>query len=728
VAWEYANAAARMAATGFDANDVYRLARQLDDSQMFILTNHSPITWKDIGNASVGQALHKIEIASIKATAGTINVGQPVVIVGWDTVNDLAKVELAQSTPTGTSMPCAGLCNAQITDAAQGTLLIVGSLSGVDTASMIAQQPLYLSATPGEFVGVAPAGPNIVQALGVVTHSHASEGKIGVNIQGFRAFRYTGTAEALGTAAPGYSNLASPADHVHAMPKLDDTGAPDDNTDNDVSTSVHGLVPKAPNDAAKFLRGDATWAKPGVDGAQIYHVGKHGNDGNDGKSPNTAKLTFAAAIAAALAQTPSSSNRFAVCCDDAGIYAESLTCEPYIDVVGLNAVLQGSVVLKDNVTFRIRRIEAAAGTNAFSKSAGSETSYVHCDQLVCAGSANGINNTGTDSVIIAEVGSLTVVDGTAVIDSSGGSGHTHIDAEDVYISGNGKGLVVSGEVYARITELEDIGAGTTVGIETSGSGKVRATVASLKCDTAYNVGVGSELRMVVVRMTGTETVNGDAHVTLAGASGVDLSDTDPVNVTKAAASEGTASEASRQDHKHDVTTAAAGAATPGDSAAEGSAASLARSDHKHSLPAFGASSGTFCEGDDSRLNASPIHGSEFQEESSDGESSTTAGSFEQKLRLTTPSLPAGTYRIGWHYEWNKSGLTDFVTQVQVNDTTTMMSGFEEAVDSGSDQWYPRGGYGYYTGSGLLTVDLDYHANSQNVAKIRRARLEIWRVS
>jgi hypothetical protein len=33
-----------------------------------------------------------------------------------------------------------------------------------------------------------------------------------------------------------------------------------DNTTNDVSTSKHGYVPKAPNDTAKFLRGDATWA------------------------------------------------------------------------------------------------------------------------------------------------------------------------------------------------------------------------------------------------------------------------------------------------------------------------------------------------------------------------------------------------------------------------------------------------------------------------------------
>jgi hypothetical protein len=44
--------------------------------------------------------------------------------------------------------------------------------------------------------------------------------------------------------------------------KLDDLAPPDDTTDLDVSTSKHGLCPKAPNDITKFLRGDATWAVP----------------------------------------------------------------------------------------------------------------------------------------------------------------------------------------------------------------------------------------------------------------------------------------------------------------------------------------------------------------------------------------------------------------------------------------------------------------------------------
>ena len=47
--------------------------------------------------------------------------------------------------------------------------------------------------------------------------------------------------------------------HVHAARKLDDLATPDDNTDLNVSTSRHGLVPKITS-TSNFLKGDGTWA------------------------------------------------------------------------------------------------------------------------------------------------------------------------------------------------------------------------------------------------------------------------------------------------------------------------------------------------------------------------------------------------------------------------------------------------------------------------------------
>ena len=130
-------------------------------------------------------------------------------------------------------------------------------------------------------------------------------------------------------------------------------------------------------------------------------------------------------------------------------------------------------------------------------------------------------------------------------------------------------------------------------------------------------------------------------------------------------------------------------------------------------------------------NLPTVFGSEFSEGSSDGESSTTNTSFQQKLRLTTGSLPSGKYRVGWSYEWSFSSTSyDFKAQVQINDSTTIAEHQEEPQDSGSDQWHKAGGFYYHTGSGVLNIDIDYcrSSSSGGTAYIRRARLEIWRVS
>lgn len=65
--------------------------------------------------------------------------------------------------------------------------------------------------------------------------------------------------------------------------------------------------------------------------------------------------------------------------------------------------------------------------------------------------------------------------------------------------------------------------------------------------------------------------------------GTTMTDTAPVNVTKATASAGVAAQASRQDHKHDISTGTPGSNAIGNAAAEGTAASLARSDHQHGV-------------------------------------------------------------------------------------------------------------------------------------------------
>jgi len=120
-------------------------------------------------------------------------------------------------------------------------------------------------------------------------------------------------------------------------------------------------------------------------------------------------------------------------------------------------------------------------------------------------------------------------------------------------------------------------------------------------------------------------------------------------------------------------------------------------------------------------------GSEFQQASSDSQSSTTSSSWQQKLRLTTGNLPSGTYRIGWYCEFWQSNRSDAVqVQVQIDDTTTIMSVENEPKDL--HDRFGSGGFYYASLSGVTQIDMDYRQQRGSTAYIRRARIEIWRVA
>ncbi len=69
-----------------------------------------------------------------------------------------------------------------------------------------------------------------------------------------------------------------------------------DVTTANVSTSQHGFTPKAPNDTAKFLRGDATWAAPTSSGSQsVCNTEDVDTDTMHSTSSNTGRIVFTTA-------------------------------------------------------------------------------------------------------------------------------------------------------------------------------------------------------------------------------------------------------------------------------------------------------------------------------------------------------------------------------------------------------------------------------------------------
>jgi hypothetical protein len=271
----------------------------------------------------------------------------------------------------------------------------------------------------------------------------------------------------------------------------------------------------------------------------------------------------------------------------------------------------------------------------------------------------------------------------------------------------------------------------------------------------------------------------------AGATATPLSSTAPVNVTKATASAGVATEAARQDHKHDITTAAPGATAVqiGNSATEGSSTSLSRADHQHAVSsgtpvAVGTANATGSattfsrsdhvhEGltrgsgdfnvfttkttpvsndlllieDSAASNAkkkvtlgsivsgiTPIFGSVAISVFSEAESTTTSSGYQEKLSLSSADFTQGTYRVGWYAEVRcNSGTSDTLFRVQSDNTATLAEQNLEPQETSN--YLAVSGFQYINlTAGSHFIDIDYRSETSGVTSyIRRARLEIWKI-
>jgi len=110
------------------------------------------------------------------------------------------------------------------------------------------------------------------------------------------------------------------------------------------------------------------------------------------------------------------------------------------------------------------------------------------------------------------------------------------------------------------------------------------------------------------------------------------------------------------------------------------------------------------------------------------EQTTTSNSYVNALTTTTPTVPAGTYRVGWSYEWRGRNNNDWKGRVQVDNTTTLMEVNQEPHENNS--YYGCSGFGYITfgSSGAHTIDFDFSRENADTMRIRKLRIEFWRIS
>lgn len=179
--WEYADAAARVAATGFVAADVKKLALQLDDYSLWMLTATTP-TWTPVGNAAGVTATGSLASAAIVLGNG----GVDAVTASGLTTDGTSRVQLGES---GVSVG-----GVELRNATSGTLSIVPATGALGTTVIVAP------ATSGTIVvnPMTTAGDSIVGgASGVPTRL-----ALGSALQ-VRRVNAAGTAEEFATASGG---------------------------------------------------------------------------------------------------------------------------------------------------------------------------------------------------------------------------------------------------------------------------------------------------------------------------------------------------------------------------------------------------------------------------------------------------------------------------------------------------------------------------------------------
>jgi len=120
-------------------------------------------------------------------------------------------------------------------------------------------------------------------------------------------------------------------------------------------------------------------------------------------------------------------------------------------------------------------------------------------------------------------------------------------------------------------------------------------------------------------------------------------------------------------------------------------------------------------------------GNELHDVESEALSTTTSTTFQQKLRMTTASLPLGKYILIYSMEYAVD-TADAEVQLEQNDTTQL--GVNQTDGSLDDKFLTFGDHKILDAiSGIHTFDLDFKAmTGAPTVSVQRARLTLWRLS
>ncbi len=193
-------------------------------ARLYAQTNQGHTIFRTMDEDGIVYRMGRDAVLLVRNTSGSdITKGQTCDI--YSATGAIPEIRLADADTTP-PRHCEGFAFENIANNAYGMILLSGEITGLDTSSFAEGAEIYQSTTAGAYTATAPTDGSLVQSLGIITRSHATQGSIEAII-----------------ALPLLHATVHQSGGKDAI-QLDNLAAPDDNTDLDASATKHGLMPK----------------------------------------------------------------------------------------------------------------------------------------------------------------------------------------------------------------------------------------------------------------------------------------------------------------------------------------------------------------------------------------------------------------------------------------------------------------------------------------------------
>ncbi len=251
-----------------------------------------------------------------------------------------------------------------------------------------------------------------------------------------------------------------------------------------------------------------------TEGINVYFVGKHGNDSNDGKDWNNVKLTIQNAIDAA-------SSGDVVVVVDAGIYAEDIDCKDGVELYAPNATLNlassDQLILADQKTTFYKITKSGDASYGIGNIGSGITSILVADEVIDSSFDYTIRNLAIAGTLILHIKKLTI-SGVGISDSGGSTSIINLNIDEIYLNNdNAKAieLVTAINITGYVHRILELGSRSGTMAFDINAGTINLNVNVIIADTAYDVESGATLNLFCNSLQGTELNDGTANICVA---------------------------------------------------------------------------------------------------------------------------------------------------------------------------------------------------------------------